>query len=258
MRFQSPIATTPPVTTDGRITELHLWAVREGLRRAPAAAVFEDFCRRLVAAGLPLWRAFVGMRTLHPQWAGYTYTWWRDRDVVDPSPREHGEAYDQDLRESPYTYLRDTALGGGLPQRLRRRLAGSGAQRDFAVPRAVGGCRADRLFRRTDPRWHGDGGVPRQRPGLLLRDRSPRGFQRRRSPVDRGGIARGVAGDHIGCGAYDCRRPARRVSRQRCRPACSCRCGRARFGREHSRRAMVRRHPRLHANRRRNAGAGSR
>lgn len=133
MRFQSPIARTPPVTPDGRITELHLWAVREGLRRAPAAAVFEDFCRRLAASGVPLWRAFVGMRTLHPQWAGYTYTWWRDRDVVDPSPREHGEAYDQDLRESPYTYLRDTALGGGVPQRLRRRLAGSGARHDFAV-----------------------------------------------------------------------------------------------------------------------------
>lgn len=133
MRFQSPVATTPPVTPDGRITELHLWAVREGLRRAPAAAVFEEFCRQLAAAGVPLWRAFVGMRTLHPQWAGYTYTWWRDRDVVDPSPREHGEAYDQDLRESPYTYLRDTALGGGVPQRLRRRLAGSGARHDFAV-----------------------------------------------------------------------------------------------------------------------------
>ena len=53
------------------ITELHLWAVHEGLRGAPAATLFEDFCRRLAAAGVPLWRAFVGMRTLHPQWAGY-------------------------------------------------------------------------------------------------------------------------------------------------------------------------------------------
>ncbi len=133
MRFESPIAATPAATADGRIVELHLWAVREGLRRAPAATVFAEFCRRLAAAGVPLWRAFVGMRTLHPQWAGYTYTWWRDRDAVDPSPREHGEAYDQDLRDSPYTYLRDTAAGQGLPLRLRRRLAGSGARRDFAV-----------------------------------------------------------------------------------------------------------------------------
>jgi len=133
MDSQSPIATTPTVTIDPRITELHVWAVREGLRRAPAATVFEEFCRRLAAAGVPLWRAFVGMRTLHPQWAGYTYIWWRDRGAVDPTPRERGEAYNQDLRDSPYTYLRDTAAGGDQPLRMRRRLTGSGAQRDFAV-----------------------------------------------------------------------------------------------------------------------------
>jgi hypothetical protein len=71
------------------------------------------------------------MRTLHPQWAGYTYFWWRDRGAVDPAPRERGEAYDQDLRDSPYTYLRDTAAGD-QPLRMRRRLTGSGAVRDFA------------------------------------------------------------------------------------------------------------------------------
>jgi hypothetical protein len=37
MHAQSPIATAPSAITDERITELHLWAVREGLRRAPAA-----------------------------------------------------------------------------------------------------------------------------------------------------------------------------------------------------------------------------
>src|SRR5215467_12527834 len=132
MRAQSPITITPP-TTDGQIRELHLWAVREGLRRAAAAPLFEDFCRRLVAFGVPLWRAFAGMRTLHPQWAGLTYTWWRDRDVVHPTRRERGEAYDQDLRDSPYWYLRDAARGPDVPLRLRRRLVGEGAQRDFPV-----------------------------------------------------------------------------------------------------------------------------
>ena len=48
MHAQSPIATAPSATTDRRITELHLWAVREGLRRAAAATLFEDFCRRLL------------------------------------------------------------------------------------------------------------------------------------------------------------------------------------------------------------------
>ena len=109
MHAQSPIATAPSAITDERITELHLWAVREGLRRAPAATLFEDFCRRLAAAGVPLWRAFVGMRTLHPQWAGYTCTWWRDQDLVHPVRRERGEEYDQDLRDSPYLYLLNAA-----------------------------------------------------------------------------------------------------------------------------------------------------
>src|SRR5215467_2562012 len=133
MRSKPVVATAPSVKTDGRITELHLWAVHAGLRRTPTAILFEDFCRRLVAAGVPLWRAFGGMRTLHPQWAGYTYTWWRDRNVVDPVRRERGEIYEQDLRDSPYAHLRDIAAGRGLPLRLRRRLSGSEAQRDFPV-----------------------------------------------------------------------------------------------------------------------------
>ena len=132
-RAQSLIATAPSATTDGRITELHLWAVREGLRRAPAAALFEDFCRRLAAAGVPLWRAFVGMRTLHPQWAGYTYTWWRDRDLVHPVRRERGEEYDQDLRDSPFLYLLNAVGTRDLPLRLPRRLVGCGAQRDLPI-----------------------------------------------------------------------------------------------------------------------------
>ena len=133
MRAQSPIATAPSATTDGWITELNLWAVREGLRRAPAATLFEDFCRHLAAAGVPLWRSFVGLRTLHPQWGGYTYTWWRDRDLVEPVRRERGEEYDQDLRDSPFLYLLNAAGTRDLPLRLRRRLAGCGAQRDFPI-----------------------------------------------------------------------------------------------------------------------------
>jgi adenylate cyclase len=133
MRSKPGITTASSVQTDGRITELHLWAVHEGLRRSPTAILFEDFCRRLVAAGVPLWRAFAGMRTLHPQWAGYTYTWWRDRNAVDPIRRERGEVYEQDLRDSPYAHLRDIAAERGLPVRLRRRLSASETQRDFPV-----------------------------------------------------------------------------------------------------------------------------
>ena len=49
------------------IIELHVWAVRQGLGGAAAATLFDRLCQRLVIAGVPLWRAFAGMRTLHPQ-----------------------------------------------------------------------------------------------------------------------------------------------------------------------------------------------
>jgi len=52
---------------------------------------------------------------------------------VHPERRERGETYDQDLRDSPYWHLRDAATGPDMPLRLRRRLVGDGAQRDFPV-----------------------------------------------------------------------------------------------------------------------------
>ena len=65
-----------------KIIELHVWSVGEGLRGKEAALLFDGLCQRLVIAGVPLWRAFAGMRTLHPQWGGYAYTWWRDRTAI--------------------------------------------------------------------------------------------------------------------------------------------------------------------------------
>ena len=56
-----------------RIIELHVWAVRQGLLGTGAAELFDGFCQRLVLGGLPLWRASAAMRTLHPQWGGYSY-----------------------------------------------------------------------------------------------------------------------------------------------------------------------------------------
>ena len=54
-----------------KIIELHVWAVGEGLRGTEVGPLFDGLCQRLVIAGVPLWRTFAGMRTLHPQWGGY-------------------------------------------------------------------------------------------------------------------------------------------------------------------------------------------
>jgi adenylate cyclase len=130
-----------PISYDGplgrQIIELHVWAVRQGLLGTAAAELFDGFCRRLIFAGVPLWRGFAAMRTLHPQWGGYGYTWWRDLDVVQPEQFERGNEYEQDVLDSPFTHLirqAEASRGEGDPWRhLRRRLAGPAAQLDFPV-----------------------------------------------------------------------------------------------------------------------------
>jgi len=133
-----------PASYDGalgrKIIELHIWAVQQGLLGAPTDAVFDGLCRRLVHAGVPLWRAFAGMRTLHPQWAGYAHTWQRDRDIVEPAQIERSEAYEQDVADSPFAVLIREAESGanpGTPPRLRRRLAGPEARFDFPILRQL-------------------------------------------------------------------------------------------------------------------------
>ena len=120
-----------------QIVELHVWAVGQGLRGVAAAELFDGLCRRLVTAGVPLWRGFAGMRTLHPQWAGYTYTWRRDLNAIQPVQFERGDEYEQEVLNSPFTYLArqaETSAAEGDPWlHLRRRLAGPGAQLDFPL-----------------------------------------------------------------------------------------------------------------------------
>ena len=38
---------------------------------------FDEFAWRLVAAGIPLLRTTLELRTLHPQYLGATFVWWR-------------------------------------------------------------------------------------------------------------------------------------------------------------------------------------
>jgi len=132
---------TRPISFDAplgqRIIELHVWAVRQGLLGTAAAELLDGFCQRLVLGGLPLWRASAAMRTLHPQWGGYSYLWRRDLNAIEPSQFERGTEYRQDWLTSPFAYLVGQARaegGSGDPWRhLRRRLCGPEALLDFPL-----------------------------------------------------------------------------------------------------------------------------
>src|SRR5580704_2647739 len=131
----------PAIDHDGalgrQIIELHVWAVRQGLLGTGAAELFDGFCQRLVLGGLSLWRASAAMRTLHPQWGGYSYLWRRDLNAIEPSQFDRDNENSQVWLTSPFAYLIGQARaegGSGDPWRhLRRRLTGPEAQLDFPV-----------------------------------------------------------------------------------------------------------------------------
>jgi adenylate cyclase len=125
------------------IIELHVWAVRQGLLGTAASELFDGFCRRLVLAGFPLWRASAATRTLHPQWGGYGYVWRRDLNAIEPSQFERGE-YRPLWLTSPFAYLIGQAQAEGENGdpwlHLRRRLCGPEALLDFPVLEELAGA----------------------------------------------------------------------------------------------------------------------
>jgi adenylate cyclase len=147
-----------------KIIELHVWAVGEGLRGTEAAALFDSLCQHLVNTGVPLSRGFAGMRTLHPQWAGYTYTWRRDLNAIRPAQLERGDEYEQQVGNSPFGHLSrqaETSAGDGGPWlHLRRRLRGAAAQLDFPMLAELAAAGATDYFAELvrfgadgDPSW---------------------------------------------------------------------------------------------------------
>jgi adenylate cyclase len=119
-----------------RIIELNIWAMRQGLAGAATEALFGELCQSLVTAEVPLSRAFAGMRTLHPQLAGYGYTWRRNQGV-EPAQFERGSLYETIIAGSPFGTLIERltdAAGQGKPWTwLRRPLAGPAAMLDFPI-----------------------------------------------------------------------------------------------------------------------------
>ena len=130
-----------------KIIDVHIWAVRQGLHGAAVDALFDGFCQRLVIAGLPLWRGFAGMRTLHPQWGGYGYTWRRDLNAIEYDRFGRGVDTNPDWVESPFRFLINRIRGSddGVVW-MRRRLKGPDARLDFPVLKSLAAAGATDYF----------------------------------------------------------------------------------------------------------------
>ncbi len=105
------------------------WLMSEALGDGEIREIFRGCCRRLVAAGIPVSRAFMSFRTLHPLFASVSLVWERGEAEVRVEETLHERAYtSEQWRRSPMFHM----LEAQIPY-LRRRLTGPSAVLDFPV-----------------------------------------------------------------------------------------------------------------------------
>lgn len=103
------------------------WLADQALADSEPAALFGELCQRVRGVGMPILRAQVAFRVLHPLYDAGMLNWNAERGVLAEHFRPEQSGNEQ-FRRSPMGY----ALAQRLPV-LRRRLTGDTALLDFAV-----------------------------------------------------------------------------------------------------------------------------
>jgi adenylate cyclase len=99
---------SPPA---GRTAELLRWLADEGRFAPDTGRLLEMLCGKLAALDVPIARATLHVRTLHPEFRGVTRIWRRGESVEIQTTR-HGIQYTSDYQNSPIQYIIET--GGWL------------------------------------------------------------------------------------------------------------------------------------------------
>jgi adenylate cyclase len=102
------------------------WLAGGALSGAESQDVLAELCERLVAGGIPVWRAAVFVTTLHPDVLGRRFLWQRSSGVTT-SDALFALTETDDFRKSPFTTVYATR------KPLRRRLADANCPADFAI-----------------------------------------------------------------------------------------------------------------------------
>jgi adenylate cyclase len=122
--YERPVSERPSHDT---MEAIAAWLIGPARRIASAPQAIDEYAWRLYAAGLPVLRVTLHCGTLHPQFLGSAYVWWRStaqtqeimvmHEVVDVVP------YEENL-------VARVRLGG---ETVRRRLDGPEARLDFPI-----------------------------------------------------------------------------------------------------------------------------
>jgi adenylate cyclase len=151
-----------PVAANARLQPILDWVLSEGRLEPDLGRFVDQLLTRAVAAGLPIWRFYIGLQLVHPQMIA-TGVLWRRGQGYEEVPRLHGvltsPAYIgspmqevrnaggpvryclNDLPESAHTVLHELKSGGGVdyiafPMQLSR--PGSMPVASFATDRKSG------------------------------------------------------------------------------------------------------------------------
>lgn len=108
------------------IDELADWLMSKALGETSIEELFRGCCERLSAADVPIARASLGFRTLHPLFRAVTLVWRAGQDL-EITEHPHGPV-GEDFRQSPQYYM----LRHDVPL-LRRKLDSDSATIDFPV-----------------------------------------------------------------------------------------------------------------------------
>jgi adenylate cyclase len=103
------------------------WLMNGAPPSRPPKEVLAETCRRMVEAGLPLYRVGVFVRTLHPNVLGRGFLWQADRNMVELTEAPHEILESEQYLKSPIRVVFQDHV------EVRRRLADPGCPIDFPI-----------------------------------------------------------------------------------------------------------------------------
>jgi adenylate cyclase len=101
------------------------WMMRDGRHLTHMREFGDEMCLRIVAGGIPLWRAFCSVATLHPQIAATAYLWRRSTPGAVRFTADHSFGNAPEYTTSPIAEVQRTGV------MIRRRLQDPGCPLDY-------------------------------------------------------------------------------------------------------------------------------
>lgn len=112
---------------DGLLRGVADWIMEAALENTPVDRLLGGACVRLLGAGVPIARAHMSYRTLHPSIESVSLLW-TSEGKVKSMEHLHGSGMSDDWLRSPFHFM----IEQNLPV-MRRRLTGPAAIRDFEI-----------------------------------------------------------------------------------------------------------------------------